>query len=230
MKKPVIHVALLGSQTPLATEHLIIRRRVDEIIIVYTNESANQAEYLVDRFSSLYVPILPVLVSSNDFTNTLSSILRALDTQQANEYNIEFSIGASTNTLTLAGCIAAAITHASILYSNGENPNEFAEIWPSELVNLTHKKREILKFLESQACSTNQKIISEETGMMQSGISRHLNDLEKAGYVTRSRESRSKQVQITELGSSVLHQKQIRKRRVWGTYALRAPSSYGTVG
>jgi DNA-binding MarR family transcriptional regulator len=230
MIKPIIHVAVMGSQFQSAVEHLVIRRKVDEIILVYGHENSDQAQSLLSRFVSLYMSVVPVPVSSDDFTNILSSILKALDQSRLDDCEVEFSVSSGNSIMVVAASVAAAITQSSILFLTGSNSRDISEIWPSELVNLTHKKQELLCFLDRQDCFIHQKTISEATGMTQSGVSRHLHDLEKAGYVTRFRDSRNKQVRITELGSTVFHQKQIRKRRVWGSFALRTPQSYETIG
>jgi DNA-binding MarR family transcriptional regulator len=230
MIKPIIHVAVMGSQFQNAVEHLVIRRRVDEIILVYGQEYNDQAENLLSRFVSLCLSVSPVPVVSDDFTNVLSSILKALDHHRLDDYDVEFSVSSCNNIMAIAVSVAAAITQSSILFINSINSRDISEIWPSELVNLTHKKQELLSYLDRQDCSIHQKTISEATGIMQSGISRHLHDLERAGYITRYRDSRNKQVRITELGSTVFHQKQIRKRRVWSSFVFRTPQSYETVG
>ena len=103
-------------------------------------------------------------------------------------------------------------------------------MWPSELVNLTHKKHEILEYLDNFSSPVTQKEISQNTGIRPSGVSRHLRDLELAGYIRRKRIARKKQVQITELGSATLHHKQLRRRRIWSSYMNRTSEGIQTVG
>jgi uncharacterized membrane protein len=230
MIKPIVHVAVMGSQFGSAVEHLVIRRRVDEIILVYGQEYKGQAENLLSRFVSLYLSVVSVPVSPDDFTNVLSSILKALDHRRIDDCEVEFSVSSGSSIMAIAASVAAAITQSSILFLDNATPRGISEIWPSELVSLSHKKQELLSFLTRQDCFIHQKTISEATGIPQSGVSRHLHDLERAGYVTRVRDSRNKQVRITELGATVLHQKQIRKGRVWGSFVFRTPQSYETIG
>jgi DNA-binding MarR family transcriptional regulator len=226
--KPIIHVALLGNQK--AIEHLAIRRSIDELIIVYSKKKIELAEKLIEKFSNLGIIVESIGVESNDFNNTLSSILSTLDNRKFDEYQIEFSITSEHCIMTLAACVAAAITKASVLFATGAEILQISEVWPSELVNLTHKKREILEYLENFGCPITQKEISRNTGIRQSGVSRHLRDLELAGYIRRNRVARIKQVQITELGSAILHHKQIRKRRLWSSYANQTSEVIQTVG
>ena len=228
MTKPKILVALLGN--PSTVERIAIRRRVDQLLLVFTRNQLEHAEYIMDKFSKLGIQTIPVRVTPSDFANTLSSILRALDNQTLDKYQVEFSVASGNTIMTLATVVAAAIVKASVLCNEENDIFEISEIWPAELVNLTHKKREILSFLESYDSAIFQKDISKETGICQSSVSRHIRDLELAGYVTRVRIARKKHVQITVLGSTILHHKQIRKRRIWGSYVSQVAESVQTMG
>jgi len=228
MTNPKIHVALLGKRK--AIEHLAIRRSIDELIIVFSNEKREIAENLIEQFSDLGIVIKPVAVVPTDFNNILASILLALDNRKFDEQQIEFSITSENCIMTLAACIAAAIVKASVICATGSEILHLTEVWPSELVNLTHKKREILEYLETYDSPITQKEISRNTGIRQSSISRHLRDLELAGYIERNRVARIKQVQITNLGAAILHHKQLRKRRLWSSYTHHASAGIQTVG
>ena len=228
MTKPIIHVAILGKQETI--ERLAIRRRIDKLIIVYPYETHEIADELITRFSNHRIPIEPVTVVPNDFSTTLSSILVALNQKEFDECQIEFSITSGHCIMILAACVAAAITKASIICATGTELIDITEVWPSELVNLSHKKREILDYLERLNTPITQKEISQSTGIRPSGVSRHLRDLEQAGYIRRNRVARIKQVQITDLGSAILHHKQLRKRRIWCSHMYHTSEEVHTVG
>ncbi|MFW9833317.1 MAG: MarR family transcriptional regulator [Candidatus Thorarchaeota archaeon] len=228
MTKPIIHVAILGKQETI--EHLAIRRRIDELIIVYPYETHEIADELITRFSNHGIPIEPVIIVPTDFNTTLSSILVAINQKEFDECQIEFSITSGHCIMTLAACVAAAITKASVICATGAELIDITEVWPSELVNLSLKKREILDYLERLSTPITQKEISQSTGIRPSGVSRHLRDLEQAGYIRRNRVARIKQVQITDLGSAILHHKQLRKRRIWCSQMYRTSEGIHTVG
>jgi len=228
MTKPKILVALLGE--PTAVERIVIRRRIDELFLVFSDEELELAEFLIAKFSTLGMQIVSIHIESLRFSNILSSILRALDHQTVDYYDVEFSLSSGNPLMILATCVAAAIVNASVICTEGDSFVEMSEVWPAKLVNITYKKRQILNFLESYNGSINQRDISRETGICQSGVSRHLRDLELAGYVTRTRVSRKKVVKISELGSTILHHKQIRKRRIWDSYSMEAPAGVQTMG
>ncbi len=218
MAKPTIHVAFFGNSKDI--EHLTVRRCIDELIIIYDLMHEEAVNKLINKYSDFGISIVSVNVIPDDFTNILSSSLNALDSQKLDQYDIEISISTDSCIMTLAACICAAIIKASIIYVQSGEIFNISEIWPSELVNLSYQKREILSYLEGCEKPVHQKEVAGETGILQSGLSRHLRDLEVAGHVTRSRMSRCKHVSITELGRAVLHHKQIRKRRIWNSYSL----------
>ncbi|MFW9787307.1 MAG: MarR family transcriptional regulator [Candidatus Thorarchaeota archaeon] len=228
MTTPKIHVAILGNQKTI--QHLAVRRRIDRLLIVFPREKLELANNLVEQFSNLGVPVEPVDVVVSDFNSILSSILAALNRQKFDDHNIEFSITTGNCIMTLAACVAAAIVNASVICAIGSELPYLSEVWPSELVNLTNKKHEILKYLDSFNTPVTQKEISRDTGIRPSGVSRHLRDLELAGYIRRYRIARIKQVQITELGSAILHHKQLRRRRIWSSYMNRTSEGIQTVG
>lgn len=228
MTKPKIHVALLGEQQTL--HHLTVKRRIDQLILVYPIEKHELADSLVGHFSNLEIPVEPIGVVPNNFNNILSSILVALDNEKFDDHHIEFSITSGHCIMTLAFCVAAAIVKASVICVTGSDLPHFSEMWPSELVNLTHKKNEILDYLDNLSNPVTQKEISRDIGIRPSGVSRHLRDLELAGYIRRNRVARIKRVQITELGCAILHHKQLRKRRIWSSYMNRTSEGIRTVG
>ncbi|GAG85550.1 unnamed protein product, partial [marine sediment metagenome] len=180
-----------------------------ELFLIFSNDQFEQAESIIDKFATLGVQITPIRVNSPNFKNTLSSILRALDQEKFDGYHIEFSITFGNTAMMMAVSIAATIFKASILCVEENDLIEISEVWPAELVNLTHKKRQILSFLESLNTPVYQKDISNAIEINQSGISRHIRDLEHAGYVTRVRIAGKKFIQITELGSTILHQQRL---------------------
>jgi DNA-binding MarR family transcriptional regulator len=228
MAKPKIHIAFFGITKNI--EYLAVRRCIDEFIVIHNWEQEDVVNRLIDKYSNLGITVIPVRVVPNDFTSILSSSLNSIDSQKLDQYDIEVSVATDDCIMVLAACIFAAIVKASIVYVQHDEIFSISEIWPSELVNLSFQKREILCYLDSCEKQAHQKEVAEEIGIRQSGLSRHLQSLELAGYVTRSRISHCKHVSITELGRAILHHKQIRKRRVWGSYAQPIAGSIQMAG
>ena len=141
MTKQKIHVTFLGNQKSL--EQLAIRRSIDELIVVYPQEKSELANWAIEHFSSFGILVTSICVVSDDFHNILSTILSALNHRKFDEYQIEFSITSEHSVIILAACVAAAIVKASILCTTETEPLKISEVWPSELITLTHKKCEI---------------------------------------------------------------------------------------
>ncbi|MGY5874140.1 MAG: winged helix-turn-helix domain-containing protein [Candidatus Thorarchaeota archaeon] len=214
--QPVVHVALLGTNSDISLESLVIRRSLDELILIHSLEEQETAFELKERFRRIHLNTTTVTVNPKDFYNTLSSILKVLDNQQFDDYTIEFSVFSENNIMTMAACVAAIILRACILSPTGDGPTGILEVSPSSMTTLTHTKKRILEYVSGYLQSVYQSDISKGTGITRSSVSRHLSDMERAGYVTRQNEGRKKFVRITDLGSVILHHKILRKRRVWG--------------
>ncbi len=214
--QPVVHVALLGTNSDVSLESIIVRRSLDELILIHSFEEQETAFELKERFRRVHLNTTTVAVNPNDFYNTLSSILKELDSKQYDDHSIEFSVLSNNNVMTMAACVAAIILKASILSPTEASPTNILEVCPSSMTTLTHTKKRILEYVSSYMESVYQSDISKGTGITKSSVSRHLSDMERAGYVTRLNEGRKKYVRITDLGSVILHHKILRKRRVWG--------------
>ena len=211
---------LLGE--PSAVERILIRRCIDTLFLIFTDEKRDLASSLIERYSILGIQVIPIHIQTLKFDSILSAILRVLNNQQLDEYDVEFSISSENPILIMAICVIAAIVNSSILYIGESSAIEISEVWPAKLANISHKKKEILNFLEHFSGPINQKDIAAELGISQSGISRHVNDLELAGYITRTRVAKKKIIEISDLGSVIIHQKELRKRRIWAPYMMEA--------
>ncbi|NHI82784.1 MAG: ArsR family transcriptional regulator [Candidatus Thorarchaeota archaeon] len=229
MTQPTIHVAILDEEGGAPIERVLMRRSVAELVIIYPMDKQELAAGILERYTALGFPVTSVSVDPYNFYSILTAVLRSLDHHRIDEYQIEFNVALSKGLLAIAACVAAAITNATILCPTADDVFEITEIWPSELMNLHRRKRDILDFLAKQPVPTYQKDITKETGIQRSGVSRHLSDLEKAGYIARIRHSRRKYVKITDLGSAILHYKHLRKRRFWGHVAELAAQPLRTV-
>ena len=223
MNKPKVLIALLGE--PSAVERILIRRCIDTLVFIFSDEKQKLASSLIEKYSILGIQVIPIHIQSLNFTSVLSSILRVLNQHHLDECSVEFSISSGNPILIMATCVIAVIINSSILYVGENGRVESSEVWPSKLVNISYKKKQILDFLENYDGPINQKDIAGEIGISQSGISRHIYDLELAGYVTRTRVAKKKVIEISDLGSVIIHQKEIRKRRIWAPYMIENSGS-----
>ncbi|NHI89168.1 MAG: ArsR family transcriptional regulator [Candidatus Thorarchaeota archaeon] len=228
MIKPKIHIAFYG--TSKTTEYLAVKRCIDEIIIVHSSDQEDVVNQLIEKYSEFGIMTTPLKIVPDDFTNILATVLDSIDSRKLDHYDIEVSVSTNNCIVILAACMFAAIAKASMVCVQNDTAFNISEIWPSELVNLSSQKREILSYLDHCERPVHQKEVAEETEIRQSGLSRHLRSLELAGYVTRWRMSRCKHVSITNLGRAILHYKRLRKRRVWNSYTQPLTGKIQVVG
>jgi uncharacterized membrane protein len=226
MIQQVVHVAVLDNQQSKNVEHISIRRCVDEIVLIYPYTDSEQTLDLKHRYENAGLCVRSMSIDPNNFDGTLSTILKALDDHRIDNHSIEFNISCRNPSMIIAACVAAMILRAPILAVSEDGYSELIEVRPSELSTLTSQKRLILEYLSFQSKPVTQKRISKEVEISRSGISRHIRDLERAGYVIRWRDGRRKKVSITDLGLTILHHKLLRKRRIWGTLPLQTKEIY----
>lgn len=229
MNKPVIHVAVMSEQRT-ELERVIVHRPITELVFVYSIQQEAHAELIIQSFQSLGIPVVPIGVASDNFDAIMTAVLGVLNDPRLDEYHIEFNLSASKGMMTVAACMAATIVNGTLVTSTANGRSRVKEVWPHDLVNMTQRKHDILKMLAGQSSPMCQSDVSKEMGIQQSGISRHIRDLVRAGYVRRFSHSRRKFVEITDLGAAVLHHKQIRKRRHWGSHLNPVDQSSHMVG
>jgi DNA-binding transcriptional ArsR family regulator len=99
-----------------------------------------------------------------------------------------------------------------------EEIGEVLKVQPISVSLLTEPKRKILRRLEEiGGVAKSQRELGSRVDLGASSISRHLNSLDEAGYISRGQEGRKSTVEITNLGRIVLNLKTIRKANVWGS-------------
>lgn len=230
MMQRVIHAAIIDGELNGTTERITIQRSVDGVILVYPFEKQDNALSIIRWYKKFKIDILPVPVNPSDFQQVFSHILEAVDDYCMDNQLIEFNIACQNPILTLAACFVAMIIRAPIFTLAGGEVPEIVEIRPTEITTLTIQKRKILETLSAQAGSINQSEIATEIELSRSNVSRHINALEKAGYVKQLRDGRKKKVQITSLGTTILRHKLLRKRRIWDSHNFTSTEVCSSLG
>ena len=228
MERLAVHVAMIGQVWDQRIECSIIRRAVDRIVLVYDSNVSVEAHDFLVHLQDMAIEVVPVPLEEGSFSVVLSTVLRALSRTLCDGSSVEFNITCASKIMTVVASVAAAILHGSVVYSGQSSPVDMTEVWPMELTNLTRKKMEVLQFLAEQGSPVYQRSIAKELDIPQSGISRHVKDLELAGYLSRETISRRKVVCISELGSAIMHSKRFRKKRIWGKKSEGEDNSSGT--
>ena len=213
--KSKVHIAMVGKNWNRTIEYTIIRRSVDRLILVFNDDMRDKAYEFLEHLRLMNIDAVPLAIKEEDFSAALASLLSVLNIHQFDNCRIEFNVTCASRLMILVASVAAVILKGTILCTYEDEPVDITEVCPAELCNLTKKKKDVLSFLNQARESVPQKRIGKELGIAPSGVSRHLSDLERAGYISRVIISRKKTVRITNLGSVVINSKQIRKRRVW---------------
>lgn len=230
MIQQVVQVAVLDNQESKNAEHISIRRCVDEIVLIYPYTDHEHTLNLKHRYEKAGLCVRSLSIDPNNFDSILSTILKALDDHRIDNHTIEFNISCKNPSMIIAACVAAMILRAPILSVSEDGYSELIEVRPSEISTLTSQKRAILEYLSLQSKPVDQNSISKEVRISRSGISRHIRDLERAGYVIRWRDGQRKKLSITDLGLTILHHKLLRKRRIWGSGKLQSTTEYTLAG
>ncbi len=213
-----LHIATLGLYRNMLVEHVIARRGADKIAIVYTEKNEDDLEVMVKKLKSNKVPVITRKVLPWDYHDVLSTILEIVTNHE--DYAIEYGISCGTRVMTTAAYLAALFTDSPVYFVKNPYADEIEgiiEVQPVSVALLTKPKKRILNGLESQGGSVNsQRDLGSRVELGASSISKHVTDLDAAGYISRSQNGQKRPIEITNLGRIVLNLKTFRKDNVWG--------------
>jgi DNA-binding MarR family transcriptional regulator len=93
---------------------------------------------------------------------------------------------------------------------------DIIKVQPVSVAILTEPKKIILQRLEDCGGAVDsQRELGSRADLKASSISKHLNDLEDAGYIIRIDHGRKTRVEITNLGRIVFNLKTFRQENIW---------------
>ncbi len=217
--KKRLHIATLGLYHNQLVEHVITRRGADKIAIIYTEKNEEDLQAIIERHQTKMVPVIAREVPAWDYHEVLSTILQIVSEHE--NYDIEYNISCGTRVMTAAAYLAALFTDSPVYFVQDPDKEEIGdiiEVQPVSVVLLTEPKKKILQRLEELGGSSNsQRDLGTRVELGASSISKHLNNLNAAGYITRCQQGRKTCVEITNLGRIVLNLKTYRKDTVWGS-------------
>lgn len=212
-----LHVATLGLYYNLLVEHVIAKRGADKIAIIYTERNERDFDRIRKDNESKGVPVVAKKVLPWDYHDVLSGILEIVSEHEG--YDIEYNISCGTRVMTTAAYLAALFTDSPVFFVTNPDEEKIGDIImvePFSVAMLTEPKRRILKRLEEMGGATkSQRVLGSRTDLGASSISKHLNSLDAAGYITRRRSGRKTLVGLTNLGRIVLNLKTHRRASVW---------------
>jgi CRISPR locus-related DNA-binding protein len=201
----------------MLVEHVITKRGADKIAIIYTERNEEDLQGIKERHATKRVPVVSRKVPPWDYHEVLSAILEIVTEHE--DYDIEFNISCGTRVMTAAAYLAALFTDSPVYFVIDPDKDEIGDVLkvqPISVVLLSEPKKKILKRLEELGGSSkSQRDLGSRVELGASSISKHLNSLDEAGYISRSQNGRKSSVEITNLGRIVLNLKTFRKGNVW---------------
>ena len=212
-----LHIATLGLHRNMLAEHVIAKRGADKIAIIYTERNEDVMEKITSENKAKGISVISQEVKPWDYKNILSKILAIVSDH--NDYDIEYNISCGTRIMTAAAYRASLFTDSSVYFipdPNGEELGDLIEIEPYSDAILTKPKRNILSRLEELGGTCeSQKDLGTRTELCASSISKHLNSLGAAGYISRNQSGGKTRVELTDLGRIVLNLKKYRRSKIW---------------
>jgi len=217
--KKRLHIATLGLYHNKLVEHVITRRGADKIVIIYTEKNEDDLQGIIERHETNMVPVISRKVPPWDYHEVLSSILEIVSEHK--DYDIEYNVSCGTRVMTAAAYLAALFTDSPVYFVKDPDKEEIGdiiEVQPVSVALLTEPKKKILQRLDELGGTTNsQRDLGTRVELGASSISKHLNTLDAAGYISRSQQGRKTCVEITNLGRIVLNFKTYRKDTIWSS-------------
>ncbi len=212
-----LHIATLGLHQNILVEYVITRRGADKVAIIYTDENKEYLRGLEKRLGEKQVPVISSKVQPWEYYEVLSEILEIVAEHE--DYNIEYNGSCGTRIMTSALYLAALFTDSPVYFvkdPGAELKGDIIKVQPVSVALLTEPKKLILQKLEECGGSVDtQRELGSRADLKASSISKHLNDLEDAGYIIRRDYGTKTRVEITNLGRIVFNLKTFRQGNIW---------------
>ncbi len=190
----------------------------DKVALVYTEKNSDELEEIMGRMKRGGIPVIAKRVDPWRYHKILNGILEIV--LEHSEYEIEFNISCGTRVMTSAAQMAALFTDSTVYFVTEKDGNvmgEIVQVEPVSVSMLTEPKKNILaELIDLGGAVNSQTKLGTRTSLGASSISKHLKELERAGYISRELHNRQKRVEITDLGKTVLQLKRVRKMMLWG--------------
>ncbi len=214
-----LHVATLGLHANERVLSSIMKRGADAAAIFYTEKNKSELVELESLFKSHGIPVESIQTDPWSFEKILADILEVV--ARYPDADVEFNGSCGTRVMTAAVYMAAILTKSTVLIVSEEKDGgpvgPLLTIEPGQTLQITRPKANILERLIEKGCFVeSQSLLGSRKSLKSGSITKHLQDLERAGYVKRKKNGRKKSVTLTDLGRALYNVKKVRKQRVWG--------------
>jgi CRISPR locus-related DNA-binding protein len=213
----ILQIATLGLFDNERVIHASTKRKVDKLVVISTEKNRDEIEQMAKDFKRRRIPFDHVEVDPLKFKPILAAVLDVVAKHP--EYDVEFNVSCGTRIMAGAAHMAASVIGAPLIFVVTSDDEESYDMtilgYPNDAI-LTAGRRKVLAALANMnGKSTSIKDLAAESGFSRGMATRHVNALNKAGYVVK-KGSRPVIVEITDIGKIILRLKQLRKERGWG--------------
>ncbi len=199
-----VQIATMGKYEPERLKFVLFKRKWDKLVILHSSQSKENAEMIKEDIGG-QMPVCLKEVNPWDYQDVLATALEVA--YKYRKYDLSFNASLGTRVMTVALHMAGAFSNSPVYLVRGEKNDVqgVVELQPIKRMMLTLPKKNILGIInkEKDGCIL-QKRLGSRAELGASTISGHVNELEKARYITKRRERDGNILCITDLGRIVL--------------------------
>jgi CRISPR locus-related DNA-binding protein len=215
MPRGTLQIAPLGFYANERVRHVTVKRPADKVILIYTPENKDKMEEIMDSYRKDRIPVESLSVKAWKYNSILADILEVIIEHE--KYDVEFNISCGTIAMRAACHMAAILADCPVHFvgeKEGDVVGDMETVQPLSYSQLTSPKKNILKKLvEVGGKVESQRELGSRAGLRASSISRHVKDLLKYGYVTKTIENGKHTIQVTDLGRVIIRLKKVKAQR-----------------
>ncbi len=213
-----LHVATLGLHANQRVIRSIMERGAQKVVLLFTDKNESELPRLLSLFEQSGIPVEKIKTKPWNYDAVLKDILEVVSHHPNAE--IEFNGSCGTRIMTAAVYMAAILTQSPVLIvaedEAGEPKGDLLTISPGQTMKLTPPKMRIIeKLLDEGGSVETQSDLGSRRSLKSGSITKHLQELERAGYIRRKKSGRAKRVTLTDLGRAMFDAKKVRRQRIW---------------
>lgn len=216
MAPKVLQIATLGFYANERVRHVSLRRKADEILLIYSPENKEHMNRILELYKQDSFPVESMCVSAWKYESILAELLGIIVDKQSEFETIEFNISCGTTAMRAACHMAAVLTNSLVHFmseKNGEAVGDLETVQPLSVSQLTSPKKQVLKRLvEIGGTIESQRKLGSLLNLTAPSVSRHIKDLRRFGYISFTEENGKHMIQITDLGRVIIRLKEVKSR------------------
>lgn len=178
----------------------------DRVVLLQPNTNAEQGKEAYEEVENVLTQVVPDLRLESEplpYTDFVETVLACLDLIQSTDGELIVILGGGARELLLPLTVAtfAGEHHIDTILQMGDIDNSVRRVPGLNLrSNVSDAKASLLVDLDRLETPLSISRIADELGKSKSTIARHVDTLESEGFVTTTKQGRSKTVRITDSG------------------------------